>query len=97
MTSRYCSGAWRFPGQGAVKNCEIQIGKKDIKGTVTIRKLDRPVFEWSFSGHNLCPVFECKMAAKAFKNRTGHFLTASQTVLSRIKYFCYDYLINKMV
>jgi hypothetical protein len=27
--------------------------------TVYIRKPDRPRFEWSFLGHNLCPGFEC--------------------------------------
>jgi hypothetical protein len=38
--------------------------------TVNIRNPDHPVFEWSFSGHNLYPVFECKMEAKPLKNRT---------------------------
>jgi hypothetical protein len=38
--------------------------------TVNIQKPDDPVFEQSFSGHFLSPVFECKMAAKAFDNRT---------------------------
>jgi hypothetical protein len=36
--------------------------------TVTLRKTDRPVFEWSFFGHFLCPDFEI---------RTDFFLTSS--------------------
>jgi hypothetical protein len=38
--------------------------------TVNIRNPDRLVFEWSFFGHNLCSVFQCKMAAKTFENQT---------------------------
>jgi hypothetical protein len=30
--------------------------------TVNIRNPDCPDFEWSFLGHNLCPVFECLAA-----------------------------------
>jgi hypothetical protein len=39
--------------------------------TVNIRNLDRPVFEWSFFGHFLSPVFKCFGRHFAFKNRTN--------------------------
>ncbi len=50
--------------------------------TVTIRKPDRPDFEWSFSGRFLSLVFECFGGHFAFENRTGLFKSLAYTVLS---------------
>jgi hypothetical protein len=41
--------------------------------TVTMQIPGRPDFEWSFFGHNFCPVFKWSAAIlfKLFKNRTS--------------------------
>jgi hypothetical protein len=42
---------------------------------VTIQKPDRPVLKWSFSGQNLCPVFE-------WLKQDGHQPFKNLTILS---------------
>jgi hypothetical protein len=36
----------------------VPLNSKILLNTVTIQKPNNPVFEWSFSGQNLCLVFE---------------------------------------
>jgi hypothetical protein len=57
--------------------------KKGLKGTVNIRKPDRPVFKWSFFGHFLRPDFDTQ--TKVFTSSLDRF------VMNKI-FFCDSYL-----